>query len=148
MIGWKDNKSKNPVVELKKIWTRGELIPLAEEYIRNCKLSGDIEARGSGKGRSQERFPNIAGFARTLGVGVSNIKNIESKWPELYGALLALFEDEALNSDKNATVLNAYIKERLNFGEKKEGGATLPVGDVRLVFDHDIGEDGRWAEKR
>lgn len=76
-------------------------------------------------------------------MGVSNIKNIESKWPELYGALLALFEDEALNSDKNATVLNAYIKERLNFGEKKEGGATLPVGDVRLVFEHDIGEDGR-----
>jgi len=56
--------------------------------------------------------------------------------------MLALFEDEALNSDKNATILNAYIKERLEFGEKKEGGATLPVGDVRLVFEHDVTEDG------
>ena len=70
------------------------------------------------------------------------MKKVESKWPELYGALLALFEDEALNSDKSATVLNTYIKERLNYGEKNEGGATLPVGDVRLVFEHDIEEDG------
>lgn len=76
-------------------------------------------------------------------MGVSHIKSIETKWPEIYNALLAIFEDEALNSDKNATILNAYIKERLNFGEKKEGGATLPVGDVRLVFEHDIEEDGR-----
>jgi hypothetical protein len=95
-----------------------------------------------GKGKSIERFPNIAGFARTLGVGVSTLKKIEGRWPELYGTLLALFEDEALNSDRSATVLNAYIKERLNFGEKREGGATLPVGDIRVVFEHDIGEDG------
>ena len=55
---------------------------------------------------------------------------------------MAIFEDEALNSDKNATILNTYIKERLNFGEKKEGGATLPVGNVQLVFEHDMSEDG------
>ena len=89
-----------------------------------------------------ERFPNLAGFSRFLGVGVSNVKSIESKWPEQYGALMAIFEDEALNSDKNATILNTYIKERLNFGEKKEGGATLPVGNVQLVFEHDMSEDG------
>lgn len=127
------------MVELKRICYRGELIPLAEEYVKGCKLSSaECEKR-----KSTERFPNIAGFARTLGVGVSNIKSIEGKWPELYGALLAIFEDEALNSDKNATILNAYIKERLNFGEKREGGATLPVGDVKLVFEHDISEDGK-----
>lgn len=56
--------------------------------------------------------------------------------------MLALFEDEALNSDKNATVLNTYIKERLKFGEKKEGGAALPVGDIKVIFEHDIAEDG------
>lgn len=95
-----------------------------------------------GRSKSFDRFPNIAGFARFLGVGVSNIKNIESKSPEQYGALLAIFEDEALNSDKNATILNTYIKERLNFGEKKEGSATLPMGDFQLVFEHDIVEDG------
>ena len=127
------------MVELKRICYRGELISLAEEYIRNCKLS----SAECGRGKSTERFPNIAGFARTLGVGVSTLKKVEGRWPDLYGALLALFEDEALNSDRSATVLNAYIKERLNFGEKKEGGATLPVGNVQLIFEHDISEDGK-----
>lgn len=73
---------------------------------------------------------------------MSSIRNIESRWPNQYSALLAIFEDEALNSDKNATIVNTYIKERLNFGEKKEGGAALPFGDVKLVFEHDISEDG------
>ena len=100
-----------------------------------------VESKG-GRSKSVEKFPNVAGFARYMGVGVSSIKNIESKWPDQYGAMLAIFEDEALNSDKNATILNAYIKERLNFGEKKEGGATLPMGDIQLVFEHDISEDG------
>ena len=56
--------------------------------------------------------------------------------------MLALFEDEALNSDKNATVLNTYIKERLKFGDKKECSSTLPMGDIKVVFEHDIAEDG------
>ena len=111
--------------------------------MKSCKSTEiTTEAKGS-KSKSYDRFPNVAGFARFLRVGVSNIKNIENKWPEQYSALLAIFEDEALNSDKNATILNTYIKERLNFGEKKEGGAVLPVGDVQLIFEHDIGEDGR-----
>ena len=88
------------------------------------------------------RFPNIAGFARTLGIGVGDFIIVEKEWPDQYGAMLALFEDEALNSDKNATLLNSYIKERLKFGEKKEGGASLPVGDIKVIFEHDIAEDG------
>lgn len=35
------------------------------------------------------------------------------------------------------------MKEHLGFGEKKEGGATLGVGDIKLVFEHDIVEDGK-----
>lgn len=77
-----------------------------------------------------------------LGVGVADIKKIESRWPEQYRVLLALFEDEALNSDKSATLINLYIKERLEFGEKKEGGATLPMGDLKVVFEHDAQGDG------
>ena len=110
--------------------------------MKDCKSNlNAVESKG-GRSKSVERFPNVAGFARRLGVGVSSIKSIENKWPEQYGALLAIFEDEALNSEKNATILNAYIKERLNFGEKKEGSAILPRGDVQLVFEHDIEEDG------
>jgi hypothetical protein len=77
-----------------------------------------------------------------LGIGVGDFDIVEKDWRDQYGAMLALFEDEALNSDKNATLLNSYIKERLKFGEKKEGGASLPVGDIKVIFEHDIAEDG------
>ena len=123
---------------MKSICRRGELIPLAEEYIKSC-ISREGESSDK---KGSKRFPNVAGFARTLGIGVSDFCIVESGWPEQYGAMLALFEDEALNSDKNATVLNTYIKERLKFGEKKEGGATLPVGDIKVIFEHDVAEDG------
>ena len=127
---------------MKRICAKGELISRAEEYVKSCKSTEGSNDGMRARQKSVERFPNIAGFARTLGVSVATLKKVESKWPELYGAMLALFEDEALNSDRSATILNTYIKERLNFGEKKEGGATLPVGDVQLVFEHDIEEDG------
>ena len=143
LIRWKDKKtSKNPEVELKAICRRGELIPLAEEYIEECKLQS-AEQRAQGN-KGYERFPNLAGFARRLNVGVSTLKKIEGKWPAQYGLLLALFEDEALNSDKSATILNAYMKEHLGFGEKKEGDAIIPVGDVKVLFEHDLEKDGKW----
>lgn len=110
---------------------------MAERYISSC-----IGESGSSEKRNTKRFPNLAGFARVLKIGVADFQIVERGWPEQYGAMLALFEDEALNSDKNATVLNTYIKERLKFGEKKEGGAALPVGDIKVIFEHDIAEDG------
>ena len=98
----------------------------------------------SGQGKKGcDRFPNLAGFARKLNVGVSTLKKIEGRWPDQYGLLLALFEDEALNSEKSTTILNIYMKEYFGFGEKKESDAVLPVGDVKVVFEHDISEDGR-----
>lgn len=126
---------------MKAICRRGELISLAEEYIKECKLQSE-KCSGQGK-KGCDRFPNLAGFARKLNVGVSTLKKIEGRWPEQYGLLLALFEDEALNSEKSTTILNIYMKEYFGFGEKKESDAVLPVGDVKVVFEHDISEDGR-----
>lgn len=122
---------------LRKICKRGELLSLAEEYVKECQA---IEVEGK-KGRG--RFPNLAGFCRKLNVGVSSIKLLEGEYPEQYGALLSLFEDEALNSSQSPTVLSAYMKEHLGFGGKKEGGATVSAGDIRLIFEHDIMEDGK-----
>ena len=122
---------------MKGICRRGELVSLAEEYISSCISEGISSDKKAAK-----RFPNIAGFARILGIGVLDFHLVEQNWPEQYGAMLALFEDEALNSDKNATVLNTYIKERLKFGDKKECSSTLPVGDIKVVFEHDVSEDG------
>ena len=129
------------MVELKAICRRGELIPLAEEYIKECKLESAKEREWGRK--ACERFPNLAGFARRLNVGVATLKKVEGRWPEQYGLLLALFEDEALNSEKSTTILNAYMKEHFGFGEKKESDAVLSMGDVKVVFEHDISEDGR-----
>ena len=128
------------MLELKRICRRGELVELAERYVEECnRISTDCGAEK----RRTRKFPNVAGFARSFGVGISAFKLIEEGWTDQYSAMLAVFEDEALNSEKNATVLNTYIKERLHFGEKKEGGASVPFGDVKLIFEHDIGEDGR-----
>ena len=109
---------------------------VAEEYVESCKR----ESSGTKNG---ERFPNIAGFARSLGVGLDTLKKVESRYSDQYSAIMALFEDEALNSVKSPTILSAYLKERLDFGEKKEGGALVNAGDIKLIFEHDISEDGQ-----
>ncbi len=93
--------------------------------------------------KERSRFPNLAGFCRKLKIGTAELERISLEYPKQYGALLSLFEDEALNSTQSATILSAYMKEHLGFGEKKEGGASFTSGDVRLIFEHDIGEDGK-----
>ena len=82
------------------------LLPLAEQYVREC-LSEE-GARPSGKRKdSSGRFPNLAGFCRTLCTGLLWIEALRCEYPEQYGALCALFEDEALNSSQSATVISA-----------------------------------------
>lgn len=119
------------------------LLPLAEQYVRECM--GEEGARPSGKKRDATgRFPNLAGFCRTLCTGLFWIEALRCEYPEQYGALCALFEDEALNSSQSATVISAYMKEHLGFGEgKKESEGACVSGDIKLIFEHDIYEDGR-----
>ncbi|MBO5714954.1 MAG: hypothetical protein J6S23_00990 [Clostridia bacterium] len=93
--------------------------------------------------KGYEWFPNLAGFARMLGVSVATLKKVKANWPEQYGSMLAILEDEAFNAEKSAALLNAYMKEHLGFGERCEGDEVLPVGDVKLIFEHDISEDGK-----
>ena len=116
------------------------LLPLAEQYVKECSRNTE---EGEKK-KEKMRFPNLAGFCRTLGTGVDILEGIEREYPEQYGALLALFEDEALNSSQSATVISAYMKEHLGFGEvKKEVSGACISGDVKLIFEHDIYEDGK-----
>ena len=93
--------------------------------------------------KGYEWFPNLAGFARMLGVSVVTLKKVNAHWPEQYGAMLAILEDEALNTEKSATIINTYLKEHLGFGEKREGDEILPMGSLKMVFEHDILEDGK-----
>ena len=115
---------------------RDAVISAAAEYIEACR-SETVGAKSKG------RFPNLAGFCRYLGIGLEALEEIFGDYRESYGALCAVFEDEALNSDLSATVITAYLKQRLGYGEKTEPKrAACEFPEVKLVFDHDIFEDG------
>ncbi len=90
------------------------------------------------------KFPNLAGFARSLGVGVDGLKRLRETYPEQYSGIMTLFEDEALNALQTPAVITAYMKEHFGYGEKKEGrdASSDGVGRLQLVFEHDIVEDG------
>ena len=116
------------------------LLPLAEQYVRECSTPCEVS---QSKKKEATRFPNLAGFCRTLWTGLFWLPALEREYPEQYGALCALFEDEALNSNQSATVISAYMKEHLGFGEgKKERVGSCVTGDIKLIFEHDIYEDG------
>lgn len=90
------------------------------------------------------RFPNMAGFCRYLGVGVEAFRLCMKERQDEYDTLCAMFEDEALNSGLSATLVSAYLKKHLGYGEKNaDGGASVCEADkVKLIFEHDIYADG------
>ena len=47
---------------------------------------------------------------------------------------------EALNADVSPTLLSAYLKKRL--GYEKNAGSEICDGQLRVIFEHDITEDG------
>ena len=115
---------------------RESVIAATAEYIEQCRG----EAVGA---KSRGRFPNLAGFCRHLGLGIDEFRERFADHPDVYGALCAVFEDEALNSELSPTVITAYLKQRLEYGEKTEPKrAACELPEVKLVFDHDIFEDG------
>ena len=113
-----------------------ELIVRAQDYIEGC-AAASVGAKGHG------RFPNLAGFCRFLGVGVDTFRREMAGFPEEYGMICAMLEDEALNSEMAVTLLSTYLKERLGYGDKSDvKHATCDAGEMKLVFEHDILEDG------
>ena len=104
------------------------LTELAEEYVAYCKSSGN-------------RLPNMAGFFRRLGFGARELDHLKSVHRDEYRTVLMIFEDEAINSDRPASLVSSYIKQY--FKNDDEGGEVRErCGPITLVFDHDIGIDG------
>ena len=118
----------------------GRLRNYLKRYLRECRPpSGDEGKKGGG------RLPNLAGFCRWLGCGVSEIETLRLSHPEAADWLNAVMEDEALNNGAGVspTLLTAYLKRRLGYAsEKAEAGTLTECGEMRVVFEHDIGEDG------
>ena len=114
----------------------GKLEKLIAQYLAFCRKAGEEKKGG--------RFPNLAGFCRWTGYGMEAVENLRLTYPEEADYLVAVMEDEALNSPAlSPTVVGAYLKRRLCYGEKGTSPASLAeCGEVRLVFEHDIAEDG------
>ena len=118
-----------------------------EAYLAFCRERSPETSGSKRSGSGGERsFPNVAGFCRWLGGGISLVEQLREEDPEGYGLLCATLEDEALNSSVSPTVLSAYLKRRLGYGDKEEGAKKIAEAEceqIRLVFDHDIMEDGK-----
>ena len=121
---------------LEQIAGRGKLAMHLEKYIRECKKVED--------GKKGGRLPNLAGFCRWLGCGIGEVETLRLTHPAESDYLAAVMEDEALNTPAvSPTVVAAYLKRRLGYAEKADSTAVqTDCGEVRLIFGHDILEDG------
>ena len=105
-------------------------------YLKSCRPETD--------GKKNGRFPNLAGFCRFMGCGMNAVEDLRLSHPDAAEYLIAVMEDEALNSPVlSPTVVSAYLKRRLAYGEKSISSASqTDCGEMRLIFEHDISEDG------
>ncbi|MBQ8207457.1 MAG: hypothetical protein IJZ89_01835 [Clostridia bacterium] len=113
-------------IDFKQSCENGSLFQLVEVYIKKCC--------------DEKRFPNTAGFCRYCGIGQAEFEELSKDHPREYDALCSVFEDEALNSDVAVTLVGAYMKKRLGYGdEKKIDGRDEPP---TVIFKHNIMQDG------
>ena len=121
---------------------------LLENYILLCRPEEDEEpTRGGGvknQKRSEGKFPNLAGFCRFLRIGTEDLLGFSEEFPDAVAYILAVFEDEALNSSVSPTLLTAYLKRRLGYereADRKE--RPLPSDALPVIrFEHDVYGDG------
>ena len=111
------------------------LLVLLEDYIKSCRPPPEADAK-----KASGRLANLAGFCRFLGTGLADLEQLRGEFPEEYDRLLAVFEDEALNSCISPTLLSAYVKRRIRYSceEEKPSGRK----EVSYRFEHDIFADG------
>lgn len=133
--------SEHNSYNLSELFANGTVYELANQYIQSCIATG--EAGSDKKKEAKGRFPNLAGFCRYLGTGIDELARIGSDYPQDYDALKAVFEDEAYNSNVPPSLLSVYFKQRFTAdGEQTLQHSNCPMGDIQLIFDHNISEDG------
>ena len=113
------------------------LSALLSQYLVQCRAT----AEENGK-RREGGFPNLAGFCRFLGCGTAEFDALRASKPVLTDRILSILEDEALNLLLSPTLLNAYLRRRLCYADRPGSAKEGESRDVRLIFEHDILEDG------
>ena len=134
----KNNKALS-AAQLVRAAERGRLKRYLELYLKSCREEGEPDSK-----KNNAPFPNLAGFCRFIGCGLSSMELVRDSCPEAYDYVCTVLEDEALRYSISPTVMSAYLKQRLGLGEKPtdSGGKSTECGQLRLVFEHDILEDG------
>ena len=112
------------------------LLELLEEYVEACRPPPEADSK-----KANGKFANLAGFCRFVGCGISYLQKLCSEAPRLYDLICTTLEDELLISSPSPSLLSYYLKKRLGYDEKEETAAAS-CGEMRLVFEHDILEDG------
>ena len=112
------------------------LLDLLEDYIKSCRPPPEADTK-----KASGRLANLAGFCRFIGCGISHLQKLCSEVPRLYDLICTTLEDELLISSPSPSLLSYYLKKRLGYDEKGESAAAS-CGEMRLVFEHDILEDG------
>lgn len=120
---------------LTEVVRQNKLRACLNAYLTECRAPPDADPKHPGGS-----FPNLAGFCRFLGCGLSEFEALRTADPASADYLCAVLEDEALNAAAPTfSLVSAYLKQRLGYGEKT---GQEESGQLRLVFDHDISEDG------
>ena len=112
------------------------LLELLDDYIKFCRPPPEADGK-----KTNLRLANLAGFCRFLGCGISHLQKLCSEVPRLYDLVCTILEDELLISSPSPSLLSYYLKKRLGYDEKEES-SSASCGEMRLVFEHDILEDG------
>ena len=119
----------------------GEITTLLNQYLLTCHAeSSAAELQDNKRKKSKETvFPNLAGFCRFIGVSTSELEAFGKSYPDEYGKILTVLEDEALNSSLSPALVSAYLKKRLGYdGAKIQESSS----QLEIKFEHDIFEDG------
>ena len=133
-------KNRCGVKQLEAACRRDAVQSLQDKYIRACRSQEEKAALSSQKkGAPTDRFPNLAGFCRFVGVTPSELDALAKEFPEQIHGLYAALEDEALNSSLPAAILSVYLKKRLGYEEEKTNDTPTAI---QICFEHDVMQDG------
>ena len=132
---------KEKRARLCEICESGALWETVDAYLAECKSDATAAMSDvSKKAKRTVKFPNLAGLCRYALTGTRDLAELKSAHPAEYDRLLAIFEDEALNSELSPTLLSSYVKHRIMKADEKE--AQSAESEVRYCFEHDIFADG------